>query len=113
MFAQSKVGKPAQLPGDDPSFFLSFSQYKSRQSMLMEGSHCQGSSAAMTISQDQPGPMQQYVNSNLRGKSGGDADVYRGYRNIDVLINGMSYGLLGGQVWYHTWHGAYLQTATL
>ncbi len=61
---------------------------------------------------------QQYLDSNFPAKTAGDADSYYGYYNIDVLLNGSTYGMLSvngytGQVWYHTWHGAYIQTGTL
>ena len=46
----------------------------------------------------------------------GTPDVYFGYYNFDVseAATGAKYGMLSvngatGQVWYHTWHGAYVQ----
>ncbi len=85
----------------------------------MMGSHGQGSSTLMTVSQDQArAKAQQYLYNNLQGKTEGDVDAYYGYYNIDVLLNGSTYGMLSvngytGEIWYHTWHGAYIQTATL
>ncbi len=85
----------------------------------MMGSNSQGLSAPMTVSEDQArAKAQQYLDSNLQGKTAGDVDAYYGYYNIDVLLNGSTYGMLSvngytGDVWYHTWHGAYIQTRTL
>ncbi len=85
----------------------------------MMGSHAQGSSTPMIISQDQArATAQQYLDGNLGGKTAGDADIYYGYYNVDVLLNGTTYGMLSvngytGEVWYHTWHGAFAQSMTL
>ena len=61
---------------------------------------------------------QQYLNNTFPGKMAGDADTFYGYYNIDVLTDGLPYGMLSvngftGQVWYHTWHGTYMETVTI
>jgi len=61
---------------------------------------------------------QQYLDKTFSGTSAGDVDTYYGYYNIDVLSGGKTFGMLSvngysGQVWYHSWHGTYIQTATL
>jgi hypothetical protein len=82
----------------------------------MMGNYGQGTSTAMTITGPQAKTLaQQYLNSSLTGKMAGDVDTYYGYYNIDVLSDGSTFGMLSvngytGQVWYHTWHGAYFQT---
>jgi len=40
-------------------------------------------------------------------------DTFYGYYNFDVLQNDKTFGMLSvngytGQVWYHTWHGAFI-----
>ncbi len=112
------------MPEPGPNMMWN-TKYSSMGSMMggmsggMMGSHSQGSSTPMTMSQDQArATAQQYLDSNIQGKTAGDVDSYYGYYNIDVLLNGSTYGMLSvngytGQVWYHAWHGAYLQTATL
>jgi hypothetical protein len=57
---------------------------------------------------------QQYLNTYLAGTTAGDVTTFYGYYNIEVLSNGATYGMLSvnaytGQVWYHTWHGAFIQ----
>jgi len=57
---------------------------------------------------------QQYLNSYLQGTTVGDATTFYGYYTFEVLSNGTTYGMLSvngltGQVWYHTWHGTFIQ----
>ncbi len=57
---------------------------------------------------------QQYLNANLPGTTVGDVTTFYGYYNVEVLNNGTTYGMLSvnaytGQVWYHTWHGTFIQ----
>jgi hypothetical protein len=47
-----------------------------------------------------------------------DADTFYGYYTIHVLKDGKIYGMLGvngytGSVWYHQWHGTFLQMKEL
>ncbi len=57
---------------------------------------------------------QQYLNTNLAGTTVGDVTTFYGYYNVEVLNAGTTYGMLSvnaytGQVWYHTWHGPFIQ----
>ncbi len=57
---------------------------------------------------------QQYLTTYLPGTTVGDVTTFYGYYNIEVLSNGITYGMLSvngytGQVWYHTWHGTFVQ----
>ena len=61
---------------------------------------------------------QQYLDSRFSGTSTGDVDTFHGYYNVDVLSGGKTFGMLSvngysGQVWYHSWHGAYIQTVAI
>jgi len=82
----------------------------------MMGFYGQTATGAMTVTRDQAKMLaQQYLDNNYPGTSAGDADTYYGYYNVDVLQNGNPYGMLSvngytGQVWYHTWHGPFIQT---
>jgi hypothetical protein len=56
---------------------------------------------------------QQYLNSYLSGTTTGDITAFPGYYTVEVLSNGTPYGMLSvnaftGQVWFHTWHGAFI-----
>jgi hypothetical protein len=85
----------------------------------MMGSQGQATSASMTVSPEQAKTIaQQYLDTSLAGKTAGDADSYYGYYTIDVLSGGYTYGMISvngytGQVWYHSWHGTYVQTVTV
>ena len=58
---------------------------------------------------------QQYLTSYLPGTTTGDVTTFYGYYTIEVLnSNGTPYGMLSvngytGQVWFHTWHGTFIQ----
>ncbi len=75
-------------------------------------------SAPMTVSIDQAKTdAQQYLTANIPGATVGDVTTFSGYYTIEVLQNGATYGMLSvngysGQVWYHTWHGNFIQEAT-
>lgn len=83
------------------------------------GVYHQGASANMTTSPEQAKTIaQQYLDSNYPGTKAGDVDTFYGYYNVDVLLNDATFGMLSvngytGQVWYHTWHGTYIQTVTI
>ncbi len=85
----------------------------------MMGVYHQGSSANMTVSPEQAKAIaQQYLDSNYPATKAGDVDIFYGYYNVDVLLNAATFGMLSvngytGQVWYHTWHGTYIQTVTI
>jgi len=61
---------------------------------------------------------QQYLDVYYPGTTVGDVTTFYGYYNVEVLNAGNTYGMLSvnaytGQVWYHTWHGAFIQEATV
>jgi len=58
---------------------------------------------------------QQYLDGALPGARAEDVHPFYGYHTIHVEKDGRTYGMLSvniytGQVWYHNWHGAYIQT---
>jgi hypothetical protein len=61
----------------------------------------------------------QYLKTYLPNATVEDkGDTFYGYYNFDVLQNGKTYGMLSvngytGAVWYHTWHGTFVQTKEL
>jgi hypothetical protein len=69
----------------------------------------------MTVSVDQAKPLtQQYLNTYYPGTTVGDVQTFYGYYNVEVLQSGTTYGMLSvngytGQVWYHNWHGTFIQ----
>jgi hypothetical protein len=85
----------------------------------MMGIYRQTPTSNMTVTPEQAKAIaQQYLDSNFSGTSAGDVDTFYGYYNVDVLSNGNTFGMLSvngynGQVWYHSWHGTYIQTVTI
>ena len=85
----------------------------------MMGIYRQTRAGNMTVTAEQAKVLAQlYLDSTFPGETAGDADTYYGYYNIDVLNGGNPFGMLSvngytGQVWYHSWHGAYIQTVTV
>ena len=85
----------------------------------MMGIYRQTSTSPMTVTPEQAKSIaQQYLDSSFVGTSAGDVDTFYGYHNVDVLKAGKTFGMLSvngytGQVWYHSWHGTYIQTVTI
>ncbi len=57
---------------------------------------------------------QQFLTSNIPGTTTGDLTTFYGYYTVEVLNSTTPYGMLSvngytGQVWFHTWHGAFVQ----
>jgi hypothetical protein len=85
----------------------------------MMGFYGQSATGPMSVTHDQAKTLaQEYLDTNYPGTFAGDVDTYYGYYNVDVLQNGNTFGMLSvngytGQVWYHTWHGPYIQTVSV
>ena len=61
---------------------------------------------------------QQYLDTYYAGTTAGEVTTFYGYYTIEVENNGNIYGMLSvnsytGQVWFHTWHGSFIQEATI
>jgi hypothetical protein len=70
---------------------------------------------ASTVTADQAeANAQQYLDTYYAGTTTGEVTAFYGYYTIEVLNNGSPYGMLSvnsytGQVWFHTWHGNFIQ----
>ncbi|MCS4538768.1 MAG: peptidase M4 [Thaumarchaeota archaeon] len=58
--------------------------------------------------------VQKFLDSYLPGAKVGDVDTFYGYYNIEVLLERKTHGMLSvngfnGQIWYHIWHGTFIQ----
>jgi hypothetical protein len=73
----------------------------------------------MTVTAEQAkADAQQYLSANYPGTAVGDVETFYGYYHVNVLQNGQTYGMLSvngytRQVWYHTWHGSFVQAVEL
>ena len=62
---------------------------------------------------------QQWLDQNLPGTLVAEkADTFYGYYTIHVMKDGQVYGMLSvndytGEVWYHTWHGNFVEMKEL
>jgi hypothetical protein len=85
----------------------------------MMGTYRTTPTAVMPITVDQAkASAQQFLNANLPGTTVGDVTVFYGYYHVDLLLSGNTYGMLSvngytGQVWYHNWHGNFVQQVEL
>ena len=85
----------------------------------MMGTYRGTPTAVMPITVDQAkASAQQFLNANLPETTVGDETAFYGYYHIDVLLSGNTYGMLSvngytGQVWYHNWHGNFVQQVEL
>jgi hypothetical protein len=61
---------------------------------------------------------QRYLDRAFSGAVVGDVHSFYGYYTIHVMWYGKVYGMLSvngftGEVWYHNWHGSYVQSLEL
>jgi len=72
-------------------------------------------SGAMTVTADRAGQIAQaWLDANVNGAKIETPDAFYGYYTVHFTQNGQVAGMLsvngyGGQVWFHTWHGAFVQ----
>ena len=72
-------------------------------------------SGAMTVTSDRAGEIAQaWLDANVSGAKIETPDAFYGYYTVHFTQNGQIAGMLSvngysGQVWYHTWHGAFIQ----
>lgn len=76
-------------------------------------------STSMSVTKDKALQIgQAYLDQNLNGAKVEDATQFYGYYTIDFTLNGKIAGMLSvngqtGQVWYHSWHGTFIQEIEL
>lgn len=76
-------------------------------------------SVPMTVSaQPAQDIAQQWLDANQSGATAKSADPFYGYYTVDFERNGNLVGMLSvnghsGQVWYHSWHGSFIQMRDL
>jgi len=71
--------------------------------------------STMTVSENQAEQdAQGYLNANFQNAKTEMATQFYGYYTFDFTVNGKIAGMLSvngftGQVWYHSWHGGFIQ----
>ena len=90
-------------------------RYGHMNGMGMMGGRYLGSSGAMRISNEQAvGIAQKWLDEHMPGVMAGDeAEAFYGYYTIHTMTDGAISGMLSvngytGQVWYHGWHGDFI-----
>jgi hypothetical protein len=85
-----------------------------RGGMMGRGAVAQ-STGEMTLSAtDAEDVAQRWLDANLPGRTAGEADPFYGYYTLHFLKDGEVDGMLSvhgstGDVWYHSWHGAFIE----
>jgi hypothetical protein len=78
-----------------------------------------GSSGAMSVSSEQAQKIaQQWLDANLAGTTANTPDRFHGFYTVDFDKGGQLAGMLSvngstGAVWYHSWHGGFIQEKQL
>ncbi|MBM2825820.1 MAG: hypothetical protein HW402_1484 [Dehalococcoidales bacterium] len=73
----------------------------------------------MTVSPEQAKKLAQaWLDINLRGVTVAEADTFYGYYTLHTLKDGQITGMLSvnganGAIWYHTWHGSFIDMKEL
>ncbi len=85
----------------------------------MMGFYAGTPTATMPASADQANAdAQQWLNINIPGATVGEVFPFYGYYHVMAMVNGTNYGMMSvngytGEVWYHTWHGTFIQEVDL
>jgi hypothetical protein len=84
---------------------------------MMGGFWRLGPSARPSVTAEQARAIaQQWLDANIPGSGTEAPDVFPGYYTLHTTKNGEITGMLSvnaytGQVWYHTWHGAFIASS--
>lgn len=94
--------------------------WNSKYGMSAMGSlGARGSSIAMAVSPEQARTIaQRWLDANLAGMSANPPDRFYGFYTVDFDKDGQLAGMLSvngssGAVWYHSWHGGFVQEKQL
>ncbi len=74
-----------------------------------------GNSGPTNVTSDQAQQIaQRWLDANQQGDTANAPDAFYGYFTVDFQSGGKLAGMLSvngysGQVWYHTWHGSFIQ----
>ena len=74
-----------------------------------------GNSGPTNVTSDQARQIaQRWLDANQQGDTANAPDAFNGYFTVDFQSGGKLAGMLSvngysGQVWYHTWHGSFIQ----
>jgi hypothetical protein len=110
------VNKDSGATGPEPGPNM---MWNAKYGMMGQGGGMTGGyvSREMTLSpQEAEDVAQRWLNTNLPGRTAGEADEFYGYYTLHFLKDGQIEGMLSvhgntGDVWYHSWHGDFIAMA--
>jgi hypothetical protein len=108
-------GNVVREPGPDMMWNTKYSVMRGG----MMGGYGSSSSGPMSVSAQQARDIaQRWLDTNQSGTTAKSADPFYGYYTIDFEKTGTLVGMLSvngytGQVWYHSWHGGFIQLRDL
>jgi len=106
------VGVGVIMPEPGPNMMWNTKYSPMRNGMM---GYTNQPSSTMTVSESNAQQLAQaYLDANLNGAKTEMGTQFYGYYTFDYTVNGKIAGMLSvngntGQVWYHSWHGTFLQ----
>ena len=108
-------GNVIREPGPDMMWNAKYSVMRGG----MMGNFGFSGSGAMTVTAQQAQDIaQRWLDANRGGTSAKSPDSFYGYYTVDLQRTGQLVGMLSvngysGQVWFHSWHGSFIQVRDL
>ncbi len=116
LLVNKRTAAVAFEPGPDMMWNTKYSMMAGSGMMRGAGPFgVRSSTAPMNVSSDRAAQIAQgWLDAQFSGASAGTADAFYGYYTFHFQQYGQIAGMLsingyGGQVWFHTWHGAFIQ----
>jgi len=116
------TGAVTPEPGPNMMWNTTYGMMAGRGASMMGGGGMMGVGTAtgpMTVTADQAvQAAQRWLDQNQPGFATNTPDRFYGYYTVDLKKDGRVTGMLSvngytGQVWYHTWHGSFIQQKDL
>ena len=109
------TGNVTREPGPD---MMWNAKYSMTGQGMMGGFGATGSGPMTVTSQQALDVAQRWLDANRAGTNAKAPDSFYGYYTIDFLRTGRLVGMLSvngytGQVWFHSWHGTFIQVRDL
>jgi hypothetical protein len=109
------TGNVIREPGPD---MMWNAKYSAMGGGMMGGSGVTGSGPMTVTAQQAQDIAQRWLDANQAGTSAKSPDSFYGYYTVDFQRAGRLVGMLSvngytGQVWFHSWHGAFVQLKDL
>ncbi len=115
LLANRYTGYVTPEPGPNMMWNTKYGHMAGFGGMGMMGGRWNPPAGPLTVSVEQArAAAQQWLDANLPGAQLADDQMqFYGYYTLDFLKDGKTAGMLSvngytGQVWYHTWHGAFI-----